>query len=201
MSKQLFPFDITLGNTRFHVRPIVPDDQGLMKKGFAQLSKESRYLRFFAVPPKLTDYQLKYFTEVDGVDHVAWGVLDITEEIPKAVGAGRFIRLKEEPDTAEVALTIIDAYQRKSLGRVLFSVLNIAAAEAGISTFRYYVMESNRFVLDILSNVGIINKAFENDVIIADLKVHGTYKSLPDVSSLRTLANTMKTVEELASGI
>jgi len=72
MDSALHPFYYTSDHSRFQIRPILPSDKEFMLKGFDHLSESSRYLRFFAAQQRLTDYLLKYFTEVDGINHVSW---------------------------------------------------------------------------------------------------------------------------------
>ena|ERR1051325_10891545 len=78
MDKSLHPFHFVKEEKKFLARPILPLDKALLQKGFSELSERSRYFRFFALQYKLTDNQLKYFTEVDGMNHVAWIILDET---------------------------------------------------------------------------------------------------------------------------
>jgi hypothetical protein len=74
---------------------IYTEDKALLQQGFRELSKASKYFRFLNYQRELTSYQLKYLTEVDGVNHVAWGILDVTGSEPVPVGVGRFIRLPD----------------------------------------------------------------------------------------------------------
>src|SRR2546423_4870314 len=54
------------------LRPFLPGDGGLLVAGFARLSAQSRYRRFLAPMPHLTDSVLTFLTSVDGVNHRAW---------------------------------------------------------------------------------------------------------------------------------
>ena len=55
------------------LRPISSTDKARLKNGLKLVSAESRYLRFFAAISQLSEAQLRYLTEVDQVNHVAWG--------------------------------------------------------------------------------------------------------------------------------
>ena len=57
--------------TRVVLRPIRASDSQLLLEGFERLSPQSRYTRFLAPKKKLTDKELRYRTEVDGIDHFA----------------------------------------------------------------------------------------------------------------------------------
>lgn len=191
-------FYVNTKDARFHVRPIKPADKELLQQGFKELSTRSKYLRFFALRSDLNNSQLSYFTEVDGVNHVAWGILDVSQKEPKPVGIGRFVKLKNEPNTAEVAITVVDAYQRQGMGHMLFAVLNIVAAHVGIQKLRYCVLRENAFVLKSLSRFGITKQVEEGQVIIVDTEVlanHTINAAFPEVQ--RFIATMKKTEENM----
>lgn len=190
-------FRINLNNKEFLFRPLVAADKVLLKKGFSELSDQSKYFRFFAYQRELTETQLKYFTEVDGINHVAWGTLDESLQEPKGVAVGRFVRLVEEPEVAEVAFTVIDKYQQKGLGGILLSVMNILAGYHGIEVFRYYVLRENKFVLENLEAMGILSQSSENGIIKVDSKVCPDHESIPNVPRLQSFITAMKKVEAL----
>lgn len=164
-------FYFTRGETKFLVRRLTPNDKDLMQAGFHELSDLSKYLRFFAIRRKLTDYELNYFTDVDGYNHVAWGILDISGDKHIPVGVGRFVRLTKAANTAEIAIAVVDAYQRKGLGRILFAVLNILAEKQGIEILRYYVLSENQFVLNNLHRLGILKQEKDGQAMVVDTKV------------------------------
>lgn len=179
-------FYFTREETKFLVRRLTPNDKDLMQEGFHELSDLSKYLRFFAIRRKLTDYELNYFTDVDGYNHVAWGILDISGDKHIPVGVGRFVRLTKAANTAEIAIAVVDAYQRKGLGRILFAVLNILAEKQGIATLRYYVLSENQFVLNNLHRLGILKQEKDGQAMVVDTKVfsnNNDYSSTEGIQS------------------
>ena len=60
---------------RVHLRLMQPSDKELLLAGFERLSPDSRYARFMAPKARLTEGELRYLTEVDGVDHFAMGAI------------------------------------------------------------------------------------------------------------------------------
>lgn len=197
MTNALHPFRLERSGRVFLVRPISPGDKALLQRGFTELSAESKYFRFFAYQRRLSDAQLRYFTEVDGVDHVAWGILDVTRAEAVPVAVGRFIRLAESRETAEVAFTVVDAYQQQGLGGILLAVLNLAASAAGVQVFRYYVLSGNGFVLRNLEAMGTLRKSSEGEVILVDARVYSSHREVPDVPELRGFSASMREVEGL----
>ncbi|HWB74947.1 MAG TPA: hypothetical protein VG755_08320, partial [Nannocystaceae bacterium] len=91
--------DIELGDgTRVRLRPLRPDDKSKIVEGFTRLSPESQYLRFFTSKPRLTDSELRYLTEIDGIDHFAIGCGLIAADGSEGdgVAVARFVRLPDE---------------------------------------------------------------------------------------------------------
>ena len=129
--------------TRVVVRPVRRSDVGLLRKGFEELSAESRYRRFFGAKKALSQAELSYLTECDGINHFAIGaVLAGPDGREQGVGVARFVRLTGE-NAADGAVTVIDAMHHKGLGGLLVDRLLAAAAERGIEELRFSVLASN----------------------------------------------------------
>lgn len=140
--------------TRARIRPIRPDDKDRLREGLKQLSPRSRYLRFHAPVDRLTEAQLRYLTEVDYDDHVAWVALNPDEPDEPGMGVARYVRLTDHPTIAEAAVTVLDRYQGRGLGTVLLQILTGSAREHGITTLRNYVLAENTSMLEIFDVVG-----------------------------------------------
>ncbi|MBT8386020.1 MAG: GNAT family N-acetyltransferase, partial [Ignavibacteria bacterium] len=70
------------------------------------------------------------------------------------IGLARYIREKEDPTRAEVAITVIDEYQNSGLGTYLFQELLIYAKKNGIRTLASYVLKENVKMTRILDKFG-----------------------------------------------
>jgi GNAT superfamily N-acetyltransferase len=147
--------EVTLRDgTSVRLRPIVPEDKTLLVEGFRRLSPESRYRRFMAPIEELTADQLRFLSEIDYVDHFAWVALDLDAAGHPGVGVSRYVRIPEEPEVAEAAVTVVDDYQGRGAGTLLLEALGAVALENGITRFRGYAFEDNRAILDVLEAVG-----------------------------------------------
>lgn len=155
----------------FHLRPIKSTDKVLLQKGYQELSEWSKYMRFFANRSQLNENQLNFFTEVDGINHVAWILLDESETEFKLAGVGRFVKIPESHEMAEVAVTVVDSYQKKGLGRLLFSLINILAGRSDLQKLRHYVLPENQTVMKILHHYEIINQIKGVSEYVVDTKV------------------------------
>ena len=136
------------------IRPIRPDDKDRLRRGLAQLSAESRYLRFHTPLVELTEEQLTYLTEIDYRDHMAWVALDPEAPDEPGMAVARYVRLEDDPGAAEAAITVADDYQGRGLGSVMLGILARSAREQGIQTFRSYVLEENTAMLRIFERLG-----------------------------------------------
>jgi len=152
--------------TPVRFRHVRPDDKELLRRGFEMLSPQSRYRRFFSMIDHLSERQLRYFTEVDFVNHYAW-----IAEIPDGVGLGvaRWIRLRDEPSVAEGAVTVIDPYQNRGIGKALLWLGARSAIEAGIRAIRVSVLSENDPVLTWLKEVGAGPGRWNSGVLEVDI--------------------------------
>ena len=131
--------------TALRLRTVGPADADELRAGFARLSPQSRYLRFFSPTPRLSDSMVRRLTNTDGWNHVALvaETIPVYDEPPEPLGVARFFRLQDRPDTAEVAVTVIDEYQRRGLGGLLLRSLARLARDRGINRFVASVLDEN----------------------------------------------------------
>lgn len=125
------------------LRPIVPADRPVVEAAYARLSPRSRLQRFWSAPERLGDYLLDRLTNADGVDHVAWCLIDPENAAAPELGGASFWRMDDEPDAAEFSVTVADAVQHRGVGTLLLAVLWILAREAGITRFRAVALLRN----------------------------------------------------------
>ena len=128
--------------SRVLIRPIAADDKDKLTRGLRQLSEESIRKRFLAAKPRFTAAELRYLTEVDGVNHIA--LVAVLERHPEQlVAVARCVRLPDRPATAEMAIVVGDPWQNQGLGRELATRLADAARAAGIRRFAATMLGDN----------------------------------------------------------
>jgi RimJ/RimL family protein N-acetyltransferase len=138
--------------TRVLLREARPEDAPLVRLGFSQLSDRSRQFRFLRAMPRLSDDDLSFLAGADGNEAI--GALDLTGEVPEPVGMARYVRLPARPETAEVAITVIDSHQGRGLGTLLFGCLAWQAERSGLSGFAALVHQGNRQMRRLLEALG-----------------------------------------------
>ena len=136
----------TRDGSSLRARPIEPGDKRALADGFAKLSQESRYRRFFAPLSSLKATDLHYLTEVDHRDHEA--IIGFDAESGDAVGVARFVR-SEDPRVAEVAVTVIDDWHGRGVATALLEQLVVRAREEGIERFLALVLEENEAAIEL----------------------------------------------------
>jgi len=165
------------------IRPVRPDDAPALVRAYANLGEQSRYRRFFTVMPELPEATLKAAVEVDHVDHEALVALPVLSA--QIVGECRFIRLPDQPDTAEVGVTVVDAWQRRGLGSALLARLSERAADAGIEYFTAEVLAENRTMLALLPRLGQVETESRGPVVTARVELTEPPRpSAPDLVDL-----------------
>jgi GNAT superfamily N-acetyltransferase len=141
--------------SRIRLRQGRSSDKQLLLRGFERLSPESRYRRFLATMPELSEAMVRYLTEIDHHDHEALAALD--EKTGEGIGVARYVRDPERPDVAEVAVTVIDDWQGKGLGTLLLEVLGARARAEGIRSFVALMLASNQEMMDVLTALGPVS--------------------------------------------
>jgi RimJ/RimL family protein N-acetyltransferase len=131
------------------IRQVQSADAPLVADGFAQLSARSRQLRFLTPKKELSPAELRYFTDVDHHDHEAVGAL----ADGRGVGIARYIRDADDPQAAEIAVTIVDDWQGRGLGTELVAQLSERARCEGIRRFTALVAAGNPAMAGLLRSV------------------------------------------------
>src|SRR5215510_14915827 len=136
--------------TPVQLRPIIAEDKTELAEAFEGLSIQSRYQRFLGPVRELSREMLAYLTELDYVNHFAWGAFISAEECAPLIGVARYIRVKDDPLSADVAIAVIDQYQQRGLGLQLLRALVEVAVEHGIRRFVGQSLAENRAIRSLL---------------------------------------------------
>lgn len=135
------------------IRALRPEDRDDLITAIGRTSDQSLYRRFFGLKRSFTDQEAAFFLNVDFLNHVALLALIIDQGRSVIAGGGRYIVMK--PGQAEVALAVIDEYQRCGIGRVLLRHLSSLARAAGIRTLIAEVLSENAPILELFKTSGL----------------------------------------------
>ena len=129
-----------------------PKDQEAFLTFIHRLSPESRYRRFFSM--RLPDEKL-IATLCDSAhprERLTLIVTRVLEGAPRIIGTGSYVSV--EPQKAEVAVMVDDAFQGKGLATLLLERLSLLAVRNGILRFQAVTHADNRRMLEIFQHSG-----------------------------------------------
>jgi RimJ/RimL family protein N-acetyltransferase len=136
----------------FTLRPIHPSDSDELVRHWATLSPESQRRRFLTSKPVLSPRELRFLTDVDFVDHVAW-VATPADDPARILGVGRFVRLEPGGDLAEFAIAVGDEWQGLGMGSALAAKLVEEALPRGVRRFTATIFSDNRAVRRVMERI------------------------------------------------
>ena len=146
--------DVTLRDgTRVHVRPIRPEDAELERTFVHGLSEQSRYFRFFYQLNELTPSMLARFTQVDYDREMALVAIDDARGTPAIIGVARYI-MSSDQESAEFAVVVADAWQRRGVAYMLMTQLIDCAKGRGLKRLEGAVLRNNVNMLRFTAALG-----------------------------------------------
>lgn len=104
---------------------------------FDGLSAQSRYLRFHAPMPRLTAAMRRQLVDLDGRRRAAV----VAESGKKAVGIARLVATGD--NVAEIAIAVVDDWQRKGIGTRLIAELGRLATDLSYTELTGDVLYEN----------------------------------------------------------
>lgn len=181
------------------IRPLLYGDRFELAAGYAGLSPASRESRFFEAPDELEHDDLEYLTNIDYRDHYACAALLPGRPVPNGVGVARYVREPGDPTVAEVAVTVVDAHQRRGIGSLLAHALGERAVEVGVRTFVSYVQWDNTVAIELLAAEGARVRPSEPGVarIEVDLPAPARVAEVPATYPARIVAVFAEWVRDL----
>jgi len=164
------PGQMTLADgVRLRVRPIVPADREPLADAFDRLSDHSRRQRFLGPKPRLSTRELDYLTDVDHVTHEALVAID--ETTGQIVAIGRYATGSGGGVVADMALAVVDPWQRRGIGHALALRLFERARANGITRLTGTALADNRRVRSLLDRLGFRVRSVAAGVVEVELDV------------------------------
>jgi GNAT superfamily N-acetyltransferase len=137
--------------TFVRIRSIRPDDRNELVETFRQLSPESIRARWHGAKAALAAGDIAAETDLDPDTHVGLVATVWIEGRERIVGlASYFVDPWTEPRRAEIAFTVLDAWQGRGIGTLLFAHLARIARRAGVDELYAEVLSSNHRMLRII---------------------------------------------------
>lgn len=168
---------------RFIVRPMTDEDADVVLAGFNNLSPASRRFRFFSPVPQITPGVAEDLVRIDPASRIVLLAFDPDGHL---AGGARAVRHQADPATADVAITVGDAYQRRGLGSKLLKLLGAAALEEGIDRLAGHVLVDNPGGRGLLIANGAVCRLDEPGVLAFEIPL-GRYRTVSPTMARRRL--------------
>lgn len=136
------------------IRSIHPEDEARIRTGIAQLSTQSRYLRFFSIQPMPSDKVIERLVDADGHHHLAWCAIHTDGADDPAVGAVHAIRSETQASIGEYSVAVLDDYHGIGLGRILTTVLLINCHVEDICKLDIQTLSENHAAISFINSIG-----------------------------------------------
>ncbi|MGW8991816.1 GNAT family N-acetyltransferase [Streptomyces zhihengii] len=164
------------------IRPITAEDADRLVSFYEQVSDESKYYRFFAPYPRLSDKDVHRFTHHDFVNRVGLAMTAGDEFIATV----RYDRIDATgrpagppADEAEVAFLVQDAHQGRGVASALLEHIAAVARERGIRRFAAEVLPANNKMIKVFRDGGYTQRrSFEDGSVHLTLELEPTEASL-----------------------
>jgi GNAT superfamily N-acetyltransferase len=146
------------------IRSIRSSDADQMRTGIAQLSTQSRYLRFFSVQPMPSDKVIERLVDTDGHEHIAWGAIHMNGADNPAIGAVHAIRSSEGDGIGEFSVAILDDYHGIGIGRMLTAVLLINCMVEKMDVLDIQTLAENQAAIGFIRSIGAQMRTWDSGV-------------------------------------
>lgn len=127
-------------------------DRAGIVDAFNKLSIETRVQRWFFPKMKLTDDELAALISPTNDQHGSITAIELDHDGAETapIGMARFVRSTEDPEAAEIAITIVDAWQGLGIGRILLHRLLAMISEREIPFVEGRLQAENRAMRHLL---------------------------------------------------
>lgn len=160
---------VTLSDgTRVVIRPIRPDDEPRMAAFHAGLSMRSVYQRYFhitSLEQRITHSRLSLTCRVDPSTGLAIVAEHVSGDgVSHVLALGRLTRT--EPDTAEIALLVMDRWQGLGLGRAMMQQLVTRARSLGVRRLYGDMLADNDAMRTVVRHAGFVVRTVPGDAAV-----------------------------------
>lgn len=140
-------------STRVYVRPLSASDRKLEVAFLQSLSERTKYLRMMTPLRHVSPELLTQLMDVDGHDRAALVATVHVNEQEVFIAVARYA-VTGDPTTAEIAITVADAWQHRGVATRLLAQLILHAQRHGIARLVGLVLPDNVAMLSLAREFG-----------------------------------------------
>jgi acetyltransferase len=147
------------------IRPIRPEDADRVREFVAELSEESRYMRFQKWVHEPSDKVIRFLTDIDYDRHMAL-VCTVQEGGREAiVGEARYVS-ELSGRSCELGVVIADAWHKSGIAGLLMDALIQEARKRGFARMEGFVLSRNTEMLRFVRALGFSTEPAPQDCSI-----------------------------------
>lgn len=146
-------------------RPILPEDEPLLKSFIGRVTKEDLYYRYFSEINEFSHEDLAYMTQIDYDREMAFVAIREVDSLTEIIGVARAI---SDPDNidAEFAVLVRSDLKGLGLGAKLLDKLILYAREQGLVRLVAITMPNNRGMITLAQKLGFtIDVQLEDGIV------------------------------------
>ena len=139
--------------TNVILRPIKPEDEGMMIELFKTFSDTTILFRFFHILKSMSHEQIARYTQIDYDREMAMIAVEERPEKDRILGVGR-LTYYPNLESSEFSVVVGDPWQRKGLGAKLLQVCICVAKEKGVRLLWGDIMAENERMIRLCKKLG-----------------------------------------------
>ena len=158
---------VVLGdNWRIFMRPVRPDDDGLLRDLLANVSREDLRLRFFDAIKEISPELMSKLIELDYSSAMAFVAID--ESNDHTLGVVRF-HVDAACETAEFAIVVRSDLKGRGLGWEMMQLIIEYARSEGLKRLHGQILQENTVMLKMCSELGFETETDAKDPGLRDV--------------------------------
>jgi len=143
-----------LGRQLLGIRTLTCADAAGVMHAFQHLSPASRRQRFLSTIGEYTSARREELTRADRGNRYALLAVLLDDTEHHIIGIGEYVRCVATPAVAEPAIAVVDAYQGRGVGTLLWNLLVEMGERQGVTHFSGTLQDSNRAAARLLARAG-----------------------------------------------
>lgn len=182
------------------LRPIRKTDKKELHRFYSRVSDHSKYLRFFAAHPVLTDQDINLWIDTDGYNKVTLVMVERDSII--AVAGYELVEAFLPSRVGDISFLVQDSHQSRGCGNILLEHLAEIGREGGMDRFYAEMLMTNRQMSQVFIRAGYsASPELEDGFMTVDFTIEPNTKSreVMERREMRAEANSIARILNPAS--